>query len=119
MANDDWKRLTEPEYVGGAVRDADDHGRILHRRIASVEMDEFAISFRFDRVAVLVGGAWRDLPLEDNDYIWFPHPIMPIAFDADGTARAGTPELPSFIDAVHPRTALPPDSPAFAKPLLS
>lgn len=109
----DWRRLTGPDYVGGAVRDRDDEGRPVHRRIARVEMDGAAISFHFDRVAALIGGRWRDMPLADNDFIWFPYPMMPVAFDADGTARPGTAALPAFVDAIHPRTALPADSPAF------
>ncbi|HTM68580.1 MAG TPA: hypothetical protein VL426_04730, partial [Candidatus Binatia bacterium] len=108
-------RLQDAAYVGGAVRERDEHGRTVHRRIARVDLDEHTIAFRFDRVAVLVRGAWQDLPLEDNDYLWFPHTVMPIAFEADGTARAGSRELPAFIDAIHPRAALPADSPSFGE----
>ena len=113
--SDDWKRLQDAAYVGGAVRERDERGRTMHRRIARIDLDEFSISFRFDRVAVLERGGWKELPLTDNDFMWFPFPLMAIAFDTDGTARPGSPELPSFIEAVHPRTALPADSPAFAR----
>ncbi|HTK05073.1 MAG TPA: hypothetical protein VL500_05790 [Candidatus Eisenbacteria bacterium] len=111
----DWKKLNDPAYVGGAVRDKDDRGRIMHRRIARIEFSDHTIAFRFDRVAILVRGAWQDVPLEDNDYLWFPHTLMPVAFDADGTARPGSREFPAFIDTIHPRAALPAESPSFGE----
>lgn len=112
MAND-WRRLESDDYVGGAVRDRDDRGRVMHRRIARIEMDDFSVRFRFDRVAVLDRGRWRELPLEGNDFLWYPLPLMAIAFDADGTAHPGSPGMPGFIDGIHPRAVLPADGPVF------
>jgi hypothetical protein len=116
---EDWERLTGGAYVGGAVRETDEHGRLLHRRIALVQMDNFSIAFRFDRVAARdqndPSGTWTELPLKDNDYMWYPWPMMPVAFDGHGVARPGSDELPSYIDGIYPKSALPADAPPFAK----
>jgi hypothetical protein len=114
----DWNRLAKDAYVGGAIRDYDDHGRMVHRRIAKVDIEPGTASFRFDRVAVRVrDGVWANLPIEGNDFMWFPSAAMDITFDADGVARLGSAVLPSHIDAVYPATALPADSPTFAPPV--
>lgn len=112
----DWNRLAMDAYIGGAIRERDNRGRVVHRRIAKVEIEPGIASFHFDRVAVMISeGTWAELPLEGNDYLWFPSTMMEISFDDAGIATLGSPQLPSYIDAIHPKTSLPAASPSFAK----
>lgn len=116
MTGNDWERLAnDPTYIGGVVRSRGDEGRRYCHRVSAISRASGTLNFRFDAVAVSDDGKlWHPLPLQDNDFMWLPIDLMRIAFAEDGTATVSSEIVPVYLEAVHPMTALPADTPRFA-----
>ena len=117
-----WKKLAaDPDLIGGAVRHIDDEGRPMHSRISAVECEDSIITFRFDRVWFgplpdTEGDPWMEFSpgmVERNNCLWQPITggFLRLEMQADGSAKVLPVLMPSYIEGIYPKRALPPDSP--------
>jgi hypothetical protein len=119
-----WERLaSDPDLIGGAVRYTDDDGRPRHCRISAVHCADGIIQFGFDRIWFGPLETDKDDPwmefspglvlAEGNDYLWQPITggFVRLEMQDDGSAKVLAGLIPSYIDRIYPKRALPADSP--------